>query len=193
MPRLCEVAECTKPHVAKGLCNTHYRRMYRRGTVEPTVVFHSMSRTSEYKTWGDIINRTENPKDPGYKNYGARGIKMSDSWRKSFTRFYADMGERPDGMTLDRIDVNGDYSKENCRWATKSVQIINRRLLSLNTSGYTGINRTSYGSWQVSISANYKTYYLGTYKKIEEAIKARKDGEAKYHEPLIRKETYATS
>lgn len=74
-----------------------------------------------------MIKRCTNPNDKDHwKDYGGRGITICERWR-SFKDFLADMGERPDGRTLDRIDVNGNYEPGNCRWATKSEQQRNKR------------------------------------------------------------------
>ncbi len=82
--------------------------------------------TSEYQTWGGFRNRCYNPNNPAYKDYGARGISVCARWDR-FENFLEDMGKRPKGLALDRRDNDGDYSPDNCRWATVLVNNRNRR------------------------------------------------------------------
>ena len=79
---------------------------------------HGMSGTPTYQTWRNMLARCYQPRTPGFKNYGGKGINVCDRWI-DFVFFYADMGEKPSGdMSLDRIDPNKDYTPENCRWVS---------------------------------------------------------------------------
>lgn len=82
--------------------------------------------TRTYDTWTGILARCTNPNTKGYRNYGGRGIAVCDRWL-DFAAFLADMGERPEGKTLDRINPNGGYEPGNCRWATPKEQSANTR------------------------------------------------------------------
>ena len=88
---------------------------------------HGQTGTPTYKSWNEAKQRCHNPNNDKYKWYGARGIEMCAEWRADFCSFVADMGERPEGMTLDRKDVNGNYEPSNCKWATPLEQGANKR------------------------------------------------------------------
>lgn len=87
---------------------------------------HGMSKTSAYSIWSSMHARCKNFNSPAFSNYGGRGIAVCDRW-KSFSAFYADMGEPPAGMTLERINNDFGYSPENCQWSTRTDQGRNKR------------------------------------------------------------------
>ena len=89
--------------------------------------------TREYRAWGGAIGRCYNPSDKKFKHYGGRGIGMSPEWREDYRAFLADMGRCPAGHSLDRIDVNGPYTKDNCRWADALTHRRNKRVVTADT------------------------------------------------------------
>lgn len=93
---------------------------------------HGFSGTPEYKTWIGIKSRTLNPKNTAYKNYGAKGITMSQEWFKSFEQFLKDMGSKPSKKhSIERIDNLGNYEANNCIWALPHIQARNRNITTL--------------------------------------------------------------
>lgn len=129
-----------------------------------------------------MIERCYNKKGKDYEKYGARGIRMSDSWRASFDTFILDMGDRPTPQhSIDRIDNDGNYCKENCRWATKEEQSRNRKVFKNNRSGTMGMDYNSDNKkWRARIYVNGKRIHGGEFKSLKDAISKRKLLELEY-------------
>lgn len=120
---------------------------------------HGMRKSREYHIWTGIKQRCYNKNELGYRHYGGRGIVMSDKWLHSFETFYADMGSCPsEDHSIERVDVNGNYCKENCTWATDAEQAANRRntvklrykgreMLQAHIVKEMGINQGTFNTW----------------------------------------------
>lgn len=103
---------------------------------------HGMYKTPTYNSWVSMKVRCNRKKNDNYHRYGGRGIKVCERWMV-FENFFADMGERPEGMTLDRIDNDGNYEQSNCKWSTKQEQRINQndiRIRDEKTGRYKSIH-----------------------------------------------------
>lgn len=125
-----------------------------------------------YSTWAVMLARCENEHSPSYENYGARGIKVCERWHH-FKNFAEDMGLKPHpDLTLERMDVNANYEPSNCCWETRSNQCVNRRKFKNNTSGVTGVEKTSY-SWKASFRYENVDYNLGRFMSKVEAVEFR--------------------
>lgn len=114
---------------------------------------HGMEGTKIYNIWAGMKQRCQNQNYHSYEYYGGRGIKVSSEWQ-NFETFYHDMGIPPLGMSLDRKDNNGNYCKENCRWATSKQQMQNRR--NSKIVEYNGISK-SLMEWSIEIGVKYST------------------------------------
>lgn len=118
---------------------------------------HGLTNTRLHKIWCNIKSRCNNKNNKAYKNYGARNIKVCDEWL-NFENFYnwAINNGYEEGLTIDRIDVNGNYEPDNCRWATKEEQSNNRRnnhIITYNNETHT------LSEWAKNLNINYKCLY----------------------------------
>lgn len=148
---------------------------------------HGMANTPEYGAWKNALSRCHDPKNRNYENYGGRGITVCPEWNQpalhGFLKFYEDMGDC-EGLTLERVDVNKGYSKENCVWADTFTQGYNTRQHKTNSSGKTGVSENKDGTWQAYINFKGERFPLGEYKTFDEAKSAREAAEIKYYGQL---------
>jgi len=137
--------------------NTTSCGCYRKGCVAERNTTHGMAGKEHpvYNTWASMLQRCENPNDPGYKRYGGRGITVCDEWHDPvvFINWALANGWRK-GLTLDRIDNDGNYEPDNCRWATRKEQARNKRNNRLIT--FNGKTQ-SLAAWAEELSVNYST------------------------------------
>lgn len=176
--RICSVEGCGKEAKCQGLCWSHYMRRRRHGDffVKRDLSGLKTKYPHEYMTLKGIRTRCLNKNDHSYRFYGAKGIKLCDRWQgvDGFKNFIEDMGPRPCGLvkskkrpaySIDRIDPNGDYCPENCRWADTYTQAINKK----NGRGeFTGIFQLPNGRFRVRLTHQNKEYST-TVDTLEEA------------------------
>jgi len=145
----------------------------RQEAIRKSLTTHGKSNHRLYKTWTDMIRRTSNPKSRIYKYYGGRGIKVCNRWL-DINNFIKDMDSSyVIGLSIDRIDNDGNYEPSNCRWADRNTQSRNKRLLSVrNKSGYRGITKIkNVEKWVSRIKVSSKNIYIGRFNsKIEAAL-----------------------
>lgn len=147
---------------------------------------HGMSKTRTYGIHEAMLRRCKPELADKFPYHAGKGIKVCARWDPrlggSFENFLEDMGEAPDGLSLDRIDVNGDYEPHNCRWATNSVQGYNKGLDPNNTSGKSGVSfYTQAGKWSAEIHVDNNHIRLGMFTNFEDAVKAREEAELQYY------------
>lgn len=176
----CMVNGCNKKGVSNGFCPGHFSQYKRYGKIiyqklrTPT----GRKKLPEYSSWRAMKERCCNKRNRAYKNYGERGIKVCDRWldrADGFNNFLNDMGKRPEGYSLDRIDNDGDYCPENCKWSDRQQQNINRRIVGIP---FITIRKTMSGlRYDVRVrdlkSQNKYVYKRRTCFSLEDAIKSR--------------------
>lgn len=144
----------------------------------------------EYQTYSGMKMRCLSPNNGRYADYGGRGITICERWLESgsrgFENFLEDMGRRrPEGYSIERVDVDGNYTPENCIWIPLADQVNNRRINKNNSSGKTGVvwnKKNSKWVAQISVgkSGSARSYYLGCFEEFKDAVKAREQAELKY-------------
>lgn len=140
---------------------------------------HGYSRTKLGNVFEGMKQRCNNPKNKNYEKYGGRGIKICTEWLNDPKKFFdwAIKNGYKEGLSIDRIDVNGNYEPDNCRWADNETQCLNQRLRKDNKTGHKGIYYSE-GVYRVQIRRNKKRYYFGSYKTLPEAVKVLEEAKS---------------
>jgi len=140
---------------------------------------HGMSSSPEYRAWRTMISRCKNPNASAYKNYGGRGISVCQRWVESFENFLSDMGRRPSGLSIDRINNDGNYEPGNCRWATRTEQARNSRMAKpLTFRGET----MCFSAWAERTGIHWLTLYKRIKRgwSVEKALVTPRDNPVRY-------------
>jgi hypothetical protein len=181
----CGLKDCSRPHFAKGYCKDHYYKYRITGKVcsidgcqtvyaaKGYCKYHYLKiKKAELRIYHNMKQRCCNDSNKSYQDYGGRGVKVCNRWLESFDNFLIDMGKRPEGKTLDRIDPDGNYTPENCRWADIYTQAQNRNWRKIPLSGAKNIYKQS-NRWLVILKRHKIIYKVGPFNTIEEAVEAR--------------------
>ena len=170
-----------------GLCGTHFKVQtpsvnngatkscgcYLKSQLVKINTTHGGTNTKLYRTWFNIKERTTNKNNKNYLDYGGRGITICDEWKDDFAKFrewaLANGYEEDKGLSIDRIDNDGNYEPINCRWTTQTIQNRNKRMNSNNISGYRGVSfYKNLSKFKAQISVNTKKIHIGYFETIVE-------------------------
>lgn len=143
---------------------------------------YTITESKLYSVWQNMIHRCHNPKFNIYYKYGAKGTKVCDDWRNDFETFlnWSKSNGYEEGLTIDRIDFNNNYSPDNCRWVTHEVQAVNKGLRSDNRSGYVGVSKYRNNKYRAHIMRKGVRKFLGVFDNPEEGAKAVKEAREYY-------------
>lgn len=179
--KLCKITGCDSPVVSLGMCNKHYLHNKRYGTpYTHTTPYGTLKKyPNEWNSYRSMKNRCFCKSMKCYPRYGGRGIAICDRWlgEDGFTNFLGDMGQRPRGTTLDRIDVNGDYEPSNCRWATTHEQRANTRSMKGRIAGVHYIKAKD--RWEANIKIGDRRLTKSFFTE-KEAIRQREKWEKQF-------------
>ena len=141
---------------------------------------HGKYKSKMYRVWASMISRCSNRNDPSWKYYGGVGISVDESW-KDFESFDCDMGgSYKEGLTIERLDVENGYNKNNCCWVGWKEQSFNKGRYKNSKSPKTGVSELKNKKWHARIGVSGKDVNLGVFCSLEEAVKAREDAEIKF-------------
>jgi hypothetical protein len=141
--RICSIKGCGGPYYCRNYCCKHYYRWKKHG--DPlTLLQHRMSCTPTWRSWKSMVDRCTNP-NFHWEQYGGRGITVCSQWLLpdgvGFKNFFADMGERPEGTSIDRWpNPNGNYEPGNCQWSTPAQQVRHTGPQKKSTSRFKGVS-----------------------------------------------------
>lgn len=154
---------------------------YRSEVLRELRTTHGQTGSPTYISWMKMKERCNLKSYAEQEYYQDRGITVCPEWNESFEKFLEDMGERPEGTTLDRINSDLGYYKENCRWADLTTQSYNRRKRADNSSGRTGVYLREDGTYEARIGYYGENILLASKVSYKDAVKAREEAEIKYY------------